>query len=75
MRRSLLEEGDPYFVLADFDSYSKTQTEVDRAYRDRRNWIRKAILNTSRVGKFSSDRTIRQYAEEIWNLDSLPIGP
>ncbi len=74
VRRSLLEEGDPYFVLADFDSYSKTHIEVDRAYRDRRNWIRKAILNTSRVGTFSSDRTIRQYAEEIWNLDSLPIG-
>lgn len=75
VRRSLLEEGDPFFVLADYDSYSKTQAKVDQAYRDRPSWIRKAILNTSRVGSFSSDRTVRQYAEEIWNLDSLPIGP
>ena len=73
LRRSLLEGGDPFYVLADFESYSKTQAEVDQAYRDRQSWIRKAILNTARVGSFSSDRTIRQYAEEIWNLDSLPI--
>lgn len=73
LRRSLLEEGDPFFVLADFESYCKTQAYIDEAYRDRQRWIRMAILNCARVGIFSTDRTIHQYAEEIWNLDSLSI--
>ena len=72
--QSLLEGGDPFFVLADYASYIKAQDRVDKTFRNRRKWARMAILNTARVGKFSSDRTIREYAEEIWRLSPLPIG-
>ncbi len=70
---SLMERGDYYFHLADYQDYVDTQARVAEAYRDRREWARKAILNVARMGKFSSDRTIRQYAEEIWNLEHVPI--
>jgi starch phosphorylase len=60
-------------VLADFRAYSDCQARVDTAFRDRDGWARKAILNTARVGKFSSDRTIREYADEIWSLSPVPI--
>jgi starch phosphorylase len=65
---TLLSGGDPFMVLADFRSYSDCQMKVDLAFRDRDGWARKAILNTARVGKFSSDRTIREYANDIWSL-------
>jgi starch phosphorylase len=48
---------------------------VDAAYRDRAKWAKMAILNTARLGKFSSDRTIREYARDIWHLKSLPVAP
>jgi starch phosphorylase len=73
LRRSLLEGGDPFLVLADYDSYVARQADVDRAFRDQKNWTRMAALNTARVGKFSSDRTIREYAEQIWKLPAEPI--
>ena len=71
---SLLRGGDPFMVLADFRAYCECQSRVDAAYRDRDNWARMAIINTARMGKFSSDRTIREYAEDIWKLDPVPVA-
>jgi starch phosphorylase len=55
-------------VTADFDSYWFAQRRIDRMWCDSREWWRSSILNTARVAWFSSDRTIREYAEEIWNV-------
>ena len=73
VHHSLLNGGDPYMVLADFRSYSDAQLRIDAAYRDAGGWAKMAILNTARVGKFSSDRTIREYAEQIWKLPSVAV--
>ena len=62
---------DPYFILKDFRSYAEAQTRVEAAYRDEKNWARSAILNTACSGKFTSDRTIQQYVDEIWHLDKI----
>ena len=70
---SLTHGGDPYMVLADFRGYSDCQARIDAAYRDRTKWARMAVLNTARMGKFSSDRTIREYAKDIWNLKPVPV--
>ena len=65
---SLLHGGDTYFHLADLPSYVKAQQEAAREYGDTRRWARKAILNVARSGKFSSDRTIQEYARDIWGI-------
>lgn len=62
---------DPYMVLEDFDSYRLTQLKVNEAYSDKSRWWKSAVLNTANSGFFSSDRTIREYNERVWNLDRL----
>ncbi len=71
---ALLNGGDTWLVLADFRAYLEAQERVSRAWLDVERWTRMAILNVARTGKFSSDRTIRQYAEEIWNVGPMPVG-
>lgn len=73
LRESLLDHGDPFLVMADYDKYSACQAEVDKAYIDQARWQKMAIHNTARVGKFSSDRTILEYAEKVWKLPQVII--
>ena len=64
---------DPYFILADFRSYADAQKRVEEAYKDRSRWARMAMMNTACSGKFSSDRTIKDYVDDIWGLQSITV--
>jgi len=70
---SLLDGGDRYLVLADYHAYVAGQDRVASTYRDRSAWTRKSILNAANMGEFSSDRTVRQYADEIWNARAVHL--
>ena len=67
------ERADTYFILKDFRSYAAAQEEVEKAYRDVDRWSKMALLNTASCGKFTSDRTIQEYVDEIWKLDKVTI--
>ncbi|MBQ3459678.1 MAG: glycogen/starch/alpha-glucan phosphorylase [Solobacterium sp.] len=69
----LLMKNDEYFVLADFDAYVKAQDEIERRYLDRAGWARSCLINIAKSGFFSSDRTIEEYAAEIWKVKQLNI--
>ncbi|MFZ5966435.1 MAG: glycogen/starch/alpha-glucan phosphorylase [Bacillota bacterium] len=78
LHRSLLKgaswhKPDNYFILRDFDEYREAQKLVDRAYRDRYQWAKMCLLNMTNSGKFSSDRTIKEYAEKIWHIEAKKI--
>jgi starch phosphorylase len=70
---SLLNQGDHYMVLADYESYVKCQEKISQTFLDRDKWLKMSILNVANMGKFSSDRTIKEYAKEIWDAKSIPI--
>ena len=65
------DRADTYFILADFKSYAAAQREVEKAYRDEKGWARMAMLNMACSGKFTSDRTIQEYVDELWHLDKV----
>ena len=67
------ERADQYFILADFRSYAAAQKKVEEAYKDEKGWARMAMLNTACAGKFTSDRTIEEYVDDIWHLDKVFI--
>ena len=68
------DKADRYFILKDFRSYAKAQQEVEKAYKNTAGWAKSAIINVANVGKFSSDRTIQEYVDEIWHLDHVEIS-
>lgn len=66
-------KADTYFILKDFKAYAEAQKKVEQAYRDEKGWARSAILNVACSGKFTSDRTIQEYVDDIWKLDKVVI--
>jgi len=64
----LLNQGDYYMVMADYQSYIDAQQQVEKVYRNRNEWNRRAIINIANMGHFSSDRAVRQYANKIWDM-------
>ena len=67
------DRADQYFILADFRSYAEAQKRVEAAYKDEKGWAKKALLNTACSGKFTSDRTIQEYVDDIWHLDKVTV--
>jgi starch phosphorylase len=64
---------DPFMLCADYQPYLEAQAQVDQAWRDRERWERMSILNVARIGKFSSDRSIRDYCDNIWKVEPMPL--
>ena len=67
------DRADTYFILKDFRSYAEAQCRVEEAYRDKDKWAKMALLNTASCGKFTSDRTIQEYVDDIWKLDKVTV--
>ena len=67
------DKADRYFILKDFRSYADAQKRVEEAYKDQEGWIKKAMLNVAHVGKFTSDRTIQEYVDDIWHLEKVKV--
>ena len=73
LNTQVTSRADMYFVLKDFRSYAEAQEKVQETYEDQELWAKKAIINMANVGKFSSDRTIQEYAEDIWGIEPIDI--
>lgn len=73
--KNLQPYNDYYLVTRDFSSYMDAQARVDEEYKNQTSWVKKTITSVARMGKFSSDRTIREYGEQIWNLEATPFVP
>ncbi|MCF7953281.1 MAG: glycogen/starch/alpha-glucan phosphorylase [Spirochaetales bacterium] len=73
LRKALFDDGDRYMHFADLESYADVHTQARKLYADQKEWTRKSIINIGSSGKFSSDRTINQYAKEVWGIRPLPI--
>lgn len=67
-------KADTYFILKDFKPYAEAQRKVEAAYKDEKGWARMAMLNTACSGKFTSDRTIQEYVDDIWHLDKVVLS-
>ncbi len=67
----LLMNNDEFFVLGDFDAYVKAQEEIERLYTDRAKWAKMCLVNIAQSGYFSSDRTIEEYAQDIWKIEKV----
>ena len=67
------DKADRYFILKDFRSYADAQKRVEEAYKDQEGWVKKAMLNVAHVGKFTSDRTIQEYVDDIWHLEKVKV--
>ena len=65
---------DRYFILADFRAYANAQKKISAYYQNKSAWAKSAILNVAHVGKFSSDRTIQEYVDDIWKLDKITVN-
>ncbi len=74
IKNALLNGGDTYLALADFASYSEAHKKIDTMYRNKKKWAHAAIVNSTTMGKFNSDRSIQDYVDQIWNLDSCEIS-
>ena len=69
----LMNDGDRFMLMADYEDYVRCQEEVNKTYRDQKKWVEMSIMNVANMGKFSSDRTIREYADDIWNVKPVPV--